>query len=287
MSFASTSQMVEKAYESDIELYDVIIEEDMSERGVSYNDTYSHMEKLWEAMEASVVNYDGERKSNSGLSGGDGLLFQEYIRSGKNMSGGINSLAICRAVSVAESNACMKRIVAAPTAGSCGVIPAVLTAYNDIYTPEKDKIIKALFIAAGVGEVIAARASISGAECGCQAEIGSASAMAACALTFLQGGDNECIMNAGAMALKNLLGLTCDPVGGYVEVPCVKRNAIGAVNAITATDMALAGITSVIPFDEVIDAMGEIGAKMDKSLRETAKGGLAVTPTAQKLAPQK
>ena len=184
-----------------------------------------------------------------------------------------------------ESNACMKRIVAAPTAGSCGVIPAALIPYLECYpdTTEED-MVHALYLAGGFGNIITERASISGAEAGCQAEIGAASAMAAAALTFLRGGTPKACGNACAIALKNLLGLVCDPVAGLVEVPCVKRNVIGVVNAISSANLAMAGITSRIPADEVIDAMGEIGRHMPESVRETAQGGLAATPTGQKIA---
>lgn len=282
MSYQSIRKLQKAVEDKKTDLFRVIIEEDMSERGVSFEDSFHKMSTMWEAMKTSVSDYDGTRRSNSNLSGGDGLLFFAYKDAGKAMTGDFVADVVGKAISVAESNACMKRIVAAPTAGSCGVLPAVLTAYVDQYQVQDEKIIQALFVAAGIGEVIAARASISGAECGCQAEIGSASAMAACALVYLQGGDFEAIVNGGALALKNLLGLTCDPVGGYVEVPCVKRNAMGAVNAVTSADLSLAGIRSVIPFDEVIDAMGEIGKKMHEDLKETARGGLATTKTGKK-----
>ena len=179
----------------------------------------------------------------------------------------------------------MKRIVAAPTAGSCGVIPAALIPYLECYpdTTEED-MVHALYLAGGFGNIIAERASISGAEAGCQAEIGAASAMTAAALTFLRGGTPEACGNACAIALKNLLGLVCDPVAGLVEIPCVKRNVIGVVNAISSANLAMAGITSRIPADEVIDAMGEIGRHMPESVRETAQGGLAATPTGQEIA---
>ena len=175
-----------------------------------------------------------------------------------------------------ESNACMKRIVAAPTAGACGVLPAILIPYFKA-SKNTDHIIEAMYVAAGIGQVIAYRASISGAQGGCQAEIGSASAMAAGALVYLEGGKDAEIVEAAAMALKNLLGLVCDPVAGLVEVPCIKRNVCGAVNAVSSAEMALAGITSRIPADQVIDAMKEIGDKMDASLKETGLGGLAAT----------
>lgn len=178
-----------------------------------------------------------------------------------------------------ESNACMRRVVAAPTAGACGVMPAVLIPLYWRENIPEEKMLEAMFTASGIGAVIAYRACISGAAGGCQAEIGSASAMAAGALVYLRGGTEEQICHAVAMALKNLMGLVCDPVAGLVEVPCIKRNVIGAVNAIAAADMALAGIESRIPVDEVIDAMGEVGRRLPVELRETALGGLAATPT--------
>ena len=173
------------------------------------------------------------------------------------------------------NNACMKRIVAAPTAGACGVMPAVLVTYYREYHVPEEKMIEALYVAAGIGQIIANRAYLAGASGGCQAEIGSGSGMAAAAICHVKGGDTVKLGNACAMALKNLMGLVCDPVGGLVEVPCVKRNVGGAFNAIAAADMALAGIESQIPVDQVIDAMKEVGDKMDVSLRETGFGGVA------------
>ena len=180
---------------------------------------------------------------------------------------------------MAESNACMRRIVAAPTAGACGVLPAVLLPLCKYEELSQHQLLEALYVASGIGAVIAYRACIAGASGGCQAEIGTASAMAAGALVALRGGDGQQIGHAVAMALKNLMGLICDPVAGLVEVPCVKRNVIGAVNAVSVADMAMAGITSQIPVDEVIDAMGEVGRRMPVEFRETALGGLAATPT--------
>ena len=190
-----------------------------------------------------------------------------------------------------ESNACMKRIVAAPTAGSCGVIPAVLISYEEVVAeseesgddPAEDRMVQALFTAAGIGKVIAENASIAGASGGCQAEIGTAAAMAAGALTFLQGGTTRQIMQAAAFALKNMLGLTCDPVGGLVEVPCIKRNVAGVVNAISAAQLAMAGIVSAISPDDTIDSMRRIGNELPVCLKETGMGGLAVTESAKKI----
>ena len=191
------------------------------------------------------------------------------------MSGGYVSEVIAEALSMAESNACMRRIVAAPTAGACGVLPAVLLPLE----LNQRQILEALYVASGIGMVIAAKASIAGASGGCQAEIGTASAMAAGALVAIRGGSGTQIGHAVAMALKNLMGLVCDPVAGLVEVPCVKRNVIGAVNAVSVADMAMAGIQSRIDVDEVIEAMGQVGRRMPVEFRETALGGLAATPT--------
>ena len=178
----------------------------------------------------------------------------------------------------------MKRIVAAPTAGACGVIPAVFLSYEEYCKETENRMVEALFVSAGIGAVIAENASIAGASGGCQAEIGSASAMAAGGLAYLQGGDAECIANAAAFALKNMLGLTCDPVCGLVEVPCIKRNSAGAVNAAVSAQMAMAGIKSAIPADEVVDSMRRIGNALPAALRETSEGGLAVTDSARKIA---
>ncbi len=279
MSFNSIKTLMKATNKGESTIPNIIMAEDMSENGLSIEDSQNKMMKLWKAMKDSVENYDGTLVSNSGLSGGDGVLFNKYVQDGKSICGDFISQAMYKSISVSESNACMKRIVAAPTAGSCGVIPGVFCAYQDLYHVEDETMVEALYVSAGVGEVIAKRASISGAECGCQAEIGSASAMASCALTYLRGGTEDMIMQAGALSLKNMLGLVCDPVGGYVEVPCVKRNAMGAVNAITSSELALSGIKSIIPFDEVIDAMAEIGQNMHENYKETGKGGLAITPT--------
>ncbi len=208
----------------------------------------------------------------------------QYTFRGCAMTGGYVSEVIAEALSWrSPTPAHMRRIVAAPTAGACGVLPAVLVPLCKYDELAQHQLLEALYVAAGIGAVIAFRASIAGASGGCQAEIGTASAMAAGALVGLRGGEGEQIGHAVAMALKNLMGLVCDPVAGLVEVPCVKRNVIGAVNAVSAADMALAGIESRIPVDEVIDAMGEVGRRMPVEFRETALGGLAATPTGERL----
>ena len=284
MAYKSLEDICNIAKQENIPFWEVIRGDDCRERQVSPEESFAMMEQMYLAMEKADQKYRGDQKSHSGMAGGDGKLLEEYVKQGKNLSGPFIGQVMQRAVKMAESNACMRRIVAAPTAGSCGVLPAVLLSYESRYDCPRQKIIEALFVAAGIGQIIAERASIAGASGGCQAEIGSASAMAAGALTYLLGGKEPEICSAVAISLKGLLGLTCDPIGGLVEVPCVKRNVIGAVNAVATADMVTAGIQSVIPADEVIDAMGEIGREMPKRYRETSEGGLAVTPTAIKIA---
>ena len=260
------------------------LEEDTPEQRAA---SLEKMQMLWQVMQDSAAGYDGSQRSLSGLSGGDGEKYTQMLSSGKMMCGTYLNDAIATALKVSECNACMKRIVAAPTAGSCGVIPAVLIPYRKEYTDTPEKEMLPLYVTGGFGNIIAERASVSGAEAGCQAEIGAASAMAAAALVYLRGGSPEACGNACAMALKNLLGLVCDPVAGLVEVPCVKRNVVGVVNAISCANMALAGIVSRIPPDEVIDAMAEVGSSMSADLRETARGGLAATPTGKRIAAER
>lgn len=302
--FGSIKEILDKCESEGREFWRVILEDDMSDRNVDENESAQKMRELWDAMYQAAKGYDGSIKSASGLSGGDGKKMEEYIKTHECLCGDFMGKVITEALKMGESNACMKRIVAAPTAGACGVMPAILVPYyermisqninveDNAEQKDKDtkakkeadeKIIKALYVAAGIGEVIARRASISGARGGCQAEIGSASAMAAGALTYLQGGNEQQIADSVAMALKNLLGLVCDPVAGLVEVPCVKRNVVGAVNAVSSSQMASAGIKSRIPVDEVIDAMAYVGDKMDESLKETGVGGLAGTVSGKEI----
>ena len=286
MSYQSFEQVLQKCHTEEKEFWQVILEDDMAERNVSLQESMEHMRATWDAMLLAAATYEGNLNSSSGLVGGDGRRMEEYIHSAvtESLCGEYVDTCIAGALQMGESNACMKRIVAAPTAGACGVLPAVLVPYFQKRCRNTDKILKAMYVAAGIGQIIATRSSISGAAGGCQAEIGSASSMAAGALTYLQGGNCEQIATAAAMAMKNLLGLVCDPVAGLVEVPCVKRNVIGAVNAVSCSDMAMAGITSFTPVDQVIDAMDEIGRNMPCQYKETSQGGLAVTPAGKSVA---
>jgi L-serine dehydratase len=221
-------------------------------------------------------------KSMSGMTGGQAAKLIERVASGSSSAGEVVGEAMAVALGVAELNAAMGRIVAAPTAGACGILPGVLLTYGKARGAGDDQLVAALFTAAGVGGVIAARASISGAQAGCQAECGAASAMAAAALTELSGGSAAAAASAVSFALMNVMGLVCDPVGGLVEVPCVYRNVLGVVNAVAASDMAMAGIRSPLPADEVIDAMARVGRSMPASLRETGEGGCAACPSARR-----
>lgn len=282
--FESLQAILEVCAEKQKPFWEVVLEDDIEERMVSRENSLQKMEDTWNAMLEAAAGYDTSLRSQSGLVGGDGGKMAAYFQNGNSLCGDFVVKVMAGALQMGESNACMKRIVAAPTAGACGVLPAVLVPYFQEQRATKESIIRAMYVAAGIGQVIAYRASISGAAGGCQAEIGSASAMAAGALVYLQGGEETAIIHASAMALKNLLGLVCDPVAGLVEVPCVKRNVVGAVNALSAADMALAGIRSRISPDQVIDAMREVGDKMHSSLKETALGGLATTPDGMEIA---
>ena len=279
MSLDSMKEIFDRMEAEHKPFWEIVLETDMDERQVTRQQSMAKMLTTWQYMVDAADTYTGRRRSVSGLVGGDGLKMRQYSIRGRAMSGGYVSEVIAEALSMAESNACMCRIVAAPTAGACGVLPAVLLPLCRYEELSQHQLLEALYVASGIGAVIAYRACIAGASGGCQAEIGTASAMAAGALTSLRGGDPQQIGHAAAMALKNLMGLVCDPVAGLVEVPCVKRNVVGSVNAVSCADMALAGVESRIPVDEVIDCMGEVGRRMPMEMRETALGGLAATPT--------
>ena len=272
--FGSVEAMLSAS--ADKPLWRAVLEDDCQDRDADPAASLARMGRLWQGMKEALEEYDPARRSASGLSGGQGARMADLA---DPICGSFVQEVASVALKLGEHNACMGRIVAAPTAGACGVLPAVLIPLQRREGLSDETMVECLYVSAGFGQVIAQRASISGAECGCQAEIGSASAMAAGGLAYLMGGGAEEITHASAIALKSLLGLVCDPVAGLVEVPCVKRNVIGAVNAVTSADMAMAGITSRIPPDEVIDAMRTVGMALPCSLRETGEGGLAATAT--------
>lgn len=286
MALDSMQEILERMEAEDKPFWQVVQDTDREERQVTAEASEEKMRATWQAMLESVTAYQGERMSLSGLVGGDGERMRRYAREKQPLSGAYLQEVIATALCVGESNACMRKIVAAPTAGACGVLPAVLVPLYQSGQAGEEEILQALYVAAGIGAVVGYRACIAGAAGGCQAEIGTASAMAAGALTALRGGSGEQVGHAVAMALKNLMGLICDPVAGLVEVPCVKRNVAGAVNAVSCADMALAGITSRVPVDQVIDCMGDVGRRLPVEFRETALGGLAATPFGQSVKEQ-
>ena len=277
--YKSLAEICRLSREFEIPFWKVVLKEDCREQGKTAEQSMDEMRAMYRAMKESNDNYDETLKSASGLVGTEGAKLRKRRLEGKLVCGDFIGSVMEKALRISESNACMKRIVAAPTAGSCGVVPAAFLSIQEKMGYDDDQMTEALLVAAGIGGVIASRAFLAGAAGGCQAEIGSASAMAAGGLAYLLGGDADTIAHAAALALKNLLGLACDPVAGLVEVPCVKRNVMGAVNALTSADLAMAGIFSKIPPDEVIDAMRNIGRNMNEDIRETGKGGLAGTPS--------
>lgn len=258
--------------------YTLRIEEKQS--GLSREILLNKMKKNLKVMqEAAEYGLRNKVVSVSGLIGGDAFRLQQYIDKGNTLSGEFMVKAMARAISCSEVNAAMGRIVATPTAGSCGILPAALISAGEKLNKTDDDLVRALFTAAGVGILIAKNATISGAEGGCQAECGSAAAMASAAIVEMMGGTPEMALNAGAIVIKNILGLVCDPIAGLVEAPCAKRNASGAVSALTVADMVMSGVKSIIPFDDVVLAMYKVGKQMPCELRETALGGLASTPS--------
>lgn len=277
--YKSMEEIIQKATDVHMEFWEVILEDDCKERGITKEESFAQMKEMYLAMKQADEAYDKKLVSASGLCGKDGDKMRQAKEKQTLLCGDFIGTVMEKALKMGESNACMKRIVAAPTAGSCGVLPAVLLTLQETKQYTQEEMVKALYVSAGIGGVIASRAFLAGAAGGCQAEIGSASAMAAGAITYLQKGSLKQISDASAIALKGLLGLACDPVAGLVEVPCVKRNVIGAVNALTSSDMARAGIESKIPADEVFDAMRTIGKSLPSTIKETGEGGLAITPT--------
>ncbi|WP_258729196.1 L-serine ammonia-lyase, iron-sulfur-dependent, subunit alpha [Bacillus atrophaeus] len=281
--FRNVKELIAITKKKQIPISEVMIAQEMEVSEKTRAEIFEQMEHNLTVMEAAVERGIKGVTSQTGLTGGDAVKLQAYIESGKSLSGSLILDAVSKAVATNEVNAAMGTICATPTAGSAGVVPGTLFAVKGKLNPTKEQMVRFLFTSGAFGFVVANNASISGAAGGCQAEVGSASGMAAAAIVEMAGGTPEQCAEAMAITLKNMLGLVCDPVAGLVEVPCVKRNAMGASNAMIAADMALAGITSRIPCDEVIDAMYKIGQTMPTSLRETGQGGLAATPTGREL----
>lgn len=283
MKFDSIKELITTAEEKGVAIYEIILAYEKMTSQKPRDLIKDEMKNNWAVMRAAIeTGIKNQDKSMSGLVGGDARRINAYLLDSNGGYSGFVSLKVAAyALAVSEVNAVMGKIVACPTAGSCGILPAAILAGAEKRGCDENAIIHALFTAAGIGMVIAQNASIAGAEGGCQAECGSAAGMTAAALVELAGGSPDEVGHAVALAMKNMLGLVCDPVAGLVEVPCVKRNGFAAVHAMLAADMALAGVQSVIPVDEVIEAMYQIGLVLPKGLRETSEAGLADTPTAR------
>ncbi|WP_085524013.1 L-serine ammonia-lyase, iron-sulfur-dependent, subunit alpha [Tuberibacillus sp. Marseille-P3662] len=283
--FKTVAELIEIAESRDLAISEVMILKEIEDTGTSREDIMEQMGKNLDIMEEGVekgISAEGAH-SHSGLTGGDAVLLQEYIAKGNTLSGGTLLDSVSKAMATNEVNAAMGTICATPTAGSAGVVPGTLLGLEPQLKPTREQKIQYLLTSGAFGYVIANNSFISGAAGGCQAEVGSATGMAAAAAVELAGGTAQQSGEAMAIALKNMLGLVCDPVAGLVEVPCVKRNAIGASTALVAADMALSGIQSRIPCDEVIEAMYRVGQSMPTALKETAQGGLAATATGKAL----
>lgn len=281
---ASGEELVKICRENGIPIWEYAIREEALRSETSREEVVEKMRRtLHVMMDSSTIAQEQEVKSISGLIGGDAYKIRSYADRGNTLTGSFINRAMARALSSSEVNAAMGRIVACPTAGSCGILPAVILSAGEELHKTEDELVNALFTAAGVGIIIARNATLAGAEGGCQAECGSAAAMASAAVVEMMGGTPEQALNAAAIVIKNVLGLVCDPVAGLVEVPCAKRNVAGTVSALTTADLVMSGVASKIPFDEVVEAMYRVGRQMPAELRETALGGVAITPTALRL----
>lgn len=277
--FRSVAELVEQAEKEEILISEVMIRQEMEMQDKSREEVFKEMEKNLQVMEEAIERGLEGVTSVTGLTGGDAVKIQEYMKDKQPLSGHLLLDAVSKAMGTNEVNAAMGLVCATPTAGSAGCVPGTLFAVKNQLQPTHEQMVRYLFTAGAFGFVVANNAFISGAAGGCQAEVGSAGAMAAAAIVEMAGGTAQQSSEAFAITLKNMLGLVCDPVAGLVEVPCVKRNAAGSSLAIVSADLALAGVTSRIPCDEVIGAMYRIGQTMPATLRETGEGGLADTPT--------
>jgi len=277
-------ELINETKENNCRISDIVLRNECKLMECSEEEVRSKIRKVLYVMkDAAQSGIDKETRSVSGLIGGNAVKADQYRKNNRTVCGDVVNRAIARALSTSEVNASMGRIAAMPTAGASGIVPAAVITAAETIDADEEAIIDALLTASGIGQLIKKNATISGAEGGCQAECGAGAAMAAAAIVELYGGTPEMALDAGAIALKSILGLVCDPVAGLVEVPCSKRNATGVVNAMACADMALAGIKSMIPFDEVVDAMYKIGKALPAALRETSMGGLATTPTGETL----
>ena len=274
----SGEELIKICEENSISLSEYAIRREMEDRDMTREEVFLKMKKTLDAMRSGANNArEKEVFSVSGLIGGDAYKLQKYLEKGNSLSGDTMVLAMAMALSSSEVNASMGKIVACPTAGSCGILPAVILTAGEKLKKNDEELIKALFASAAVGMIIGRNATFAGAEGGCQAECGSAAAMASAAIVEMMGGTPKMSLDAAAIVFKNILGLVCDPVAGLVEVPCAKRNSSGAISALCTADLVMAGVESKIPFDDALSAMYKVGRSLPASLRETGLGGVAAT----------
>lgn len=280
----SAKELIDICNSNNIKLSEYAINREIDEKNISREELFLHMQETLNVMrQAANTGRKKEVYSLSGLIGGDAFKLQKYLESGKSLLGNTAVTAMAMALSSSEVNGSMGKIVACPTAGSCGILPAVILTAGERLGKSDAEMIEGLFAASAVGMIIGMNATFAGAEGGCQAECGSAAAMASAAVVEMMGGTPEMSLNAGAIVFKNILGLVCDPVAGLVEIPCAKRNVSGAISALSTADLVMAGICSKIPFDDALSAMYKVGIELPASLRETALGGIAVTKTGLEL----
>lgn len=283
--YYSGKELLNKCNELSLPISEIVLLDEIRNTETSRDTIISKLEEILEIMENSASYcIDNDIPTLGGIIGGEAKKINLYMKSNKTICGEYINRAMMRALSCSQYNAAMGKICAAPTAGSSGIIPASLITASEVLNCSKDQIIRGLLTASGIGKIITINATVSGAEGGCQAECGSAAAMAAAGIVEMAGGTPEISLHAAAIALKNIMGLVCDPIAGLVEAPCSKRNSSGTVNAMTSADIALAGIKSIVTFDEAVETMYNVGKAMHPNLKETAKGGIAVSETGKKLA---
>lgn len=284
LKYTSIAELVDIATRQNKLISQIVIQDQAEQMDSEPKNLFRKMRANYHVMQESIQKgADPNIRSTSGLTGGDAYKLYDVYNHKKALTGSFMAGAMWRALAVSELNAAMGRIVAAPTAGSCGILPAAIVTMQEEYNLDEYDCVMSLFTASAIGMVIGNNASLAGASGGCQAECGSAAAMTAAAIVELAGGTPAACGEAVAIAIKNILGLVCDPIAGLVEIPCIKRNAGGVTTAFMAAELALAGITSHIPADETILAMKRVGDTLPAALRETAEGGLAMTPTGQAL----
>lgn len=281
MDFKNAAELLTLCQKHDLKISDIMKEREMELGECSEKEILTKMNQALQIMRQSALTpIHMPQKSMGGLIGGEAEKLAAHHAAGKGICGNVLGKGITYGMSILETNASMGLIVAAPTAGSAGVVPGLLLALQDTYHCSDEQVVNALFNAAAIGYLAMRNATVAGAVGGCQAEVGVASAMAASAAVELMGGKPVQCLNAASTVLQNMLGLVCDPVGGLVEYPCQNRNAAGVANGLIAAEMALAGIPQLIPFDEMLAAMYSVGKKLPPELRETALGGCATAPSA-------